>query len=45
MFALVSLAINTLLLLLWISAVTPNWVRTTAHVYAERLLGVLDTLQ
>ncbi len=43
-FALVAIAINGVLLLLWVFVVNPKWVRVVARAYAERLLGSLDTL-
>ncbi len=43
-FSLVGLAINVVLLLLWIFLFKPNWVRLAAHAYAERLLGSLDAM-
>lgn len=36
--------LNAIALLLWIFWITPNWVRTSADAYAERLLEAIDEL-
>ena len=39
-----SLALNLLLLYIWISTVSTNWVKTVADAYAYRLLGTTEVL-
>ncbi len=39
-----ALAVNSIVLALWVFWFTPAWVRIAAEAYAERLLGALETL-
>jgi hypothetical protein len=41
---LTTTAAFVLFLLIWLSAVTPNWVRRAAETYAERLFDALDEI-
>jgi len=42
---LAAVAINGLLASVWLFVVRPDWVRTTAFAYAERLLAAIDALR
>lgn len=41
----VAASVNGILLAVWLLAIKPVWVKTTAFGYAERLLATLETLQ
>ena len=41
---LVGSIFNTAVIAVWFLVITPEWVRTTAEAYAQRLLGTVDVL-
>ena len=41
---LVGSLFNTVVIAVWFLVITPEWVRTTAEAYAQRLLASVDTL-
>lgn len=43
--AIAATTLNALLLVIWIFWVTPNWVRTAAEAYAQRLLEACGSLE
>jgi hypothetical protein len=43
--ALTALAINLLLLVIWLTTITPSWVKVTADAYAKQLLEACDMLE
>ena len=42
---LVGSVFNTVVIAVWLAIITPEWVRTTAEAYAQRLLGAIDALR
>ena len=42
---LVGSVFSTAVIAVWLSIITPEWVRTTAEAYAQRLLGAIDALR
>ena len=36
--------LNTVIVAVWLFVIKPQWVKTTAEAYAQRLLGAIDTL-